>query len=88
MAWIERGRVQGGAIDFPQPLALPEGTEVEVRIEPMISAAAPATTSAADEDFEKLDAFGVWADRSETADGAEWVRNERAKWQQRVTRRA
>ena len=31
MAWVERGRIQAGAIVFPQPLSLPEGTEVEVR---------------------------------------------------------
>lgn len=87
MAWVERGQVQGGAIVFAQPLSLAEGTEVEVRIELLISADEPAAEAAQDEDFVDLDAFGMWADRPEMADGAEWVRNERSKWRQRAFRR-
>jgi hypothetical protein len=61
--------------------------EVEVRIEPVAGAAESAAAPVQDDDFENLDAFGIWADRSEMADSAGWVRKERAKWQQRVSRR-
>ena len=87
MAWLERGRVQGGAIVFPQPLSLPEGTEVEVRIEPVTAGADSAAPPTEDDDFANLDAFGIWADRPEMADSAEWVRGERSKWQARASRR-
>ena len=86
MAWVERGRVDGGGIVFPQPLSLPEGTEVDVRIEPVTATPQPAVAEEPD-DFAPLNAFGILADRPEMADSAEWVRNERAKWQQRISRR-
>jgi hypothetical protein len=86
LAWIKRGRVRGGAIVFPQPIALPEGTDVEFRIQTETGGCEPAATPAEDESFERLAVFGIWADRPEMADGAEWVRNERVKWRQRVSR--
>ena len=83
MALIERGKVQGGGIVFSEPLALPEGTEVVVRIEPLTQPASPGT---ADEDFATLPFFGMWADREDMEDSAVWVRRERERWQQRTAR--
>ena len=39
MTLIEHGKVEQGAIVFAQPLALPDGTEVVVQIEPAAMAA-------------------------------------------------
>jgi hypothetical protein len=39
MTLTHRGKIQGGAIILPQPLRLPDGTEVVVRIETVLTAA-------------------------------------------------
>lgn len=85
MAWRERGKVQGGAIVFSEPLALPEGTEVVVYIEPL-SAGRQAAAPAGGEDFATFPFFGMWADREEMRESAAWVRREREKWHQRAVR--
>ncbi len=36
MIMTEHGKVQGGGIVFEKPLTLPAGTEVVVRIEPLV----------------------------------------------------
>ena len=81
----ERGRVKDGGIVFPDPLGLPEGTEVAVAIEPL-----PETGKSVDlaegNDFDSLAFFGMWADREEMQDSTAWVRQERGRWQQRATR--
>jgi hypothetical protein len=88
MVQVGCGRIEGGAIVFAEPLALPEGTKVEVRIEPVAAPSAPAPDAATDvEEFLRLPVFGMWRDREDMADGAAWVRGEREKWQQRVARR-
>lgn len=85
MALIERGKVQGGGITFSKPLALPEGTEVVVFIEPLV-AGEQTTSPSAEEDFAALPFFGIWADRGDMKDSAVWVRRERKRWQQRLAR--
>jgi hypothetical protein len=82
---MERGVVQHGGIVFGKPLALPEGTEVVVRIEPVVTEQeSPVGTR--QEGFADLAFFGMWADRSDMADGATWVRWEREQWRQRTSR--
>ncbi|MGZ8843338.1 MAG: hypothetical protein ACXW18_06720 [Pyrinomonadaceae bacterium] len=78
----ERGRVQSGGIVLDEPIDLPEGTEVLVRIEPVGDNKASATNAG---DFENLPFFGMWADREDMSDGVAWVRREREKWQERLT---
>lgn len=86
MELIERGKVQSGNIVFPEPLTLPDGTEVLVHIEPVTEdkriAALPDSGSFADLPF-----FGMWADREEMGDSGDWVRKEREKWHHRMARR-
>lgn len=85
MTLIGRGKVQGGGIVFPEPLTLPEGTEVVIFIEaPAVGqqSGLPGT----DEDFAALSFFGMWADREDMRDSAAWVRRERERWQQRAVR--
>lgn len=83
MASIHRGRVSGRSIVFSEPLAIPEGTEVAVRIEPLgCEAAGPA----APDGFGTLAFFGMWADREDLRDSSSWVRREREKWRDRLTR--
>ena len=78
-----RGRVHGSSIIFPEPLGLPEGSEVVVQIE---SPPAEAPGPPPREGFAALPFFGTWADRSEMADSAAWVREERERWQARAAR--
>jgi hypothetical protein len=85
MALRERGKIQAGNIVFPKPLALPEGTEVLVSIEPL-AVKEQTASSGAEEDFAVLPFFGMWRDRQDMKDSAAWVRKERKRWQQRVGR--
>jgi len=85
MTLRERGKIQAGNIVFPKPLALPEGTEVLVSIEPL-AVKTQAASSSAEEDFAALPFFGMWRDRQDMKDSVAWVRKERKRWQQRVTR--
>jgi hypothetical protein len=80
MALVERGKVQGGGIVFSEPLKLPEGTEVLVRVEPLTMGEQTITPSDSDE-FSTLPFFGMWADRQDMSDSTAWVRREREKWQ-------
>ena len=82
---LERGKVKGRGIVFPKRLTLPEGTEVMVRIEPVVeSAKIMARTE--DLDLGDLPFFGMWADREDMKDSVAWVRKEREQWHQRATR--
>jgi hypothetical protein len=85
MALRERGKIQAGSIVFPKPLALPEGTEVLVSIEPL-AVKEPTASPDKEEDFVALPFFGMWRDRQDMKDSAAWVRKERKRWQQRVGR--
>lgn len=86
MVVSRHGKVHDGGIVFPEALDLPEGTEVVVQIEPVDLDAEPEAAPFAD--VTELPIYGTWADREDMADSAAWVRNERAKWQQRLTRTA
>ena len=88
---IEEGTISNGRIVLSKPLSLPEGTEVRVQIEPVD----PAIVSDDDsqdkdsdesEDFANLPCFGMWADREDMRDSVEWVRKQREKWKERLTR--
>ncbi len=83
MALMHRGKVQGRTIVFSEPLAIPEGTEVAVRIEPL---GLEAGSSGGSDGFATLTFFGMWADRHDMSDSASWVRKEREKWRDRLTR--
>ena len=86
MTLTERGKVQSGGIVFSEPLALPEGAEVLVRIEPLV-AGEPPDAPAGEMSLAALPFFGMWADREEMRDSAAWVRREREQWQQRLAQR-
>ncbi len=85
MALRERGKIQAGNIVFPKPLALPEGTEVLVSIEPL-AVKKQTTSSDKEEGFAALPFFGMWKNRRDMKDSTAWVRKERKRWQQRVVR--
>ena len=100
MSWTERGTVQGGGIILSRPLALPDGTQVQLTIEPVSPAAEPPSDAQpaeppedgrlaigeSSEEFARLPIFGMWQDREEMQDPTDWVRAEREKWRQRATR--
>ena len=88
---IEEGKVINGHIILSNPLSLPEGTEVRVKIEavdpvPVNKDDDQNTDSNESEDFANLPCFGMWADREDMRDSVAWLRKEREKWQQRLTR--
>lgn len=33
----------------------------------------------------EYEAYGIWADRNDMADGAEWVRKQRERWKERLS---
>ncbi len=83
MSSIHRGKVSGRSIVFSEPLAIPDGTDVAVRIEPL---GMEADGTAAADGFGTLSFFGLWADREDLRDSSAWVRREREKWRDRLTR--
>lgn len=88
---IEEGKVNNGHIVLSNPLSLPEGTEVRVQIETLEPNAVSGGEdqdkgSNESEDFANLPCFGMWADREDMRDSVAWLRKEREKWQQRLTR--
>lgn len=85
MELVCRGRVEGGRVVLADPLSLPDGTEVVLRIEPVVPEVRAQGTPGS-EDFASLPVFGMWADREDMRDGAAWVRREREAWQQRGRR--
>jgi len=85
MEITQRGKVQNGTLVLAEPLTLPEGAEVVVRIETLD--ADDATTVLPDSgDLAGLPFIGMWADRDDMNDSAAWVRRERDEWQQRASR--
>lgn len=84
---IEQGEVNNGCIVLSKPLSLPEGTKVRIQIEPIdVDEDNQSTTSDEHEDFRKLPCFGMWADREDMRDSVAWVRKQREKWLERITR--
>ncbi len=77
-----RGTVKDGTIIFERPLALPDGTTVDVRIESMrsLDENAPLEVAPIIEDIASLPAFGMWKDRDDMADSVEWVNRQREAW--------
>lgn len=82
MAIQERGTVKDGAIELERPLALPDGTTVEVRVQPE-AASEPGYRLEAEplvEDISTLPAFGMWRDRDDMTDSVDWVNQQRDGW--------
>ena len=87
MEIVESGIIRDGAIAFDNPLPLQEGCRVTARVEVDSAGGAIAPTQKLSvAEFAALPFFGQWADRSDIVDSADYVRQERAKWQQRATR--
>ena len=83
---IEEGKVNNGHIVLSNPLSLPEGTKVRIQIEPIETDNTQSTTTKENEDFANQPFFGMWADREEMRDSVAWVRKQREKWKERITR--
>jgi len=69
MAIVEHGTVKGSVIEFPHTLALPNGTEVRVHIEPETTAKALTAR-----DLLTSDLVGMWADRKDITDSLAFAR--------------
>lgn len=84
MPLVHRGKIRDGAIVLSEPITLPDETEVVVSIEPLESNE-QADISSADTSAQ-LPFVGIWADREDMSDSADWVRKERESWHQRLAR--
>jgi antitoxin (DNA-binding transcriptional repressor) of toxin-antitoxin stability system len=73
-------QVKDGRIELPPWVAIDDGTEVTVTV-PEVPAARPLMP------IEQHPAIGMWAEREDMADSAEWVRAERERWRDRPSRR-
>ncbi len=73
--------VPDSQVDLPTDQAL----EVELRLLPKIDLAPAVSETAPGEHFDirTLPMFGMWADREDITDSAEWVHKEREKWSNR-----
>jgi hypothetical protein len=85
MSLVHRGKIRDGAIVLSEPITLPDETDVVVSIEPLESDA-QTDTSCIDDASAQLPFIGIWADREDMSDSADWVRKEREAWRQRLAR--
>ena len=83
---VEEGTISNGRIVLSKPLSLPEGPEVRIQIEPIDTDNTQNTVAEKNEDFANQPFFGMWADREDMRDSVAWVRKQREKWQERITR--
>lgn len=74
--------MRNGGIVLPRPLALPDGTEVVVRVEPLASRESEVTADPPvdREELAGVPFFGMWEGRADMGDGATWVRAQRERW--------
>lgn len=84
MGFTRYGKVDHGAIVFDDPVPLPDGTPVVVRVE--AEAPQPITEVEPGPDFASLPFFGMWANRDDLPESADWVRERRQQWHQRASR--
>ena len=83
---IEKGKVSNGHIILSKPLSLPEGTEVHIQIESIDTDNTQTAATQESKDFASQPFFGMWADREDMRDSVAWVRKQREKWLERITR--
>lgn len=78
----ERGNVRGGAIVLERAVALPNDTDVEVRIR----AGGTPETGEPLESVERVESIaslpfgGMWQNREDMADSVDWVSQQRDQW--------
>ena len=78
MVLTRRGVVQDGHVIVPDPVDLPDGTEVIVLISAGEHPRLPTPEEV--EAFDNLPAHGMWADREDMGDTDEWLQKMRKQW--------
>lgn len=86
MTIIQHGTITKGGIAFDKPLPLPEGSKVIVHVETIDIEASSATQDETNDLAAAFPFFGLWADRTDIPDSAEYVRQKRATWRERPYR--
>lgn len=87
MSVIIRAHFDGKTIVPDSALDLPADQALEVEVH-LISPNAKATVAPVADgmpDITAMPFFGMWADREDMADSSQWVREEREKWNNRLT---
>jgi hypothetical protein len=82
---VETGVVEKGAIALDHPLPMRDGVKVKVAVQE-IAQPAGVLTPLTDAAFLSLPFHGDWADRTDLPASEDYVREERAKWRQRLFR--
>jgi hypothetical protein len=80
---VVRGHFDGKNIVPDEPVDLPSEQQLEIRVR-VVSAG--RTHRRRRSRITSLPFFGMWSDREEMRDASEWVRKERERWSERLTR--
>lgn len=81
-----RGHFDGRAIVPDEPLDLPADQQVEIEVRLVPKPRSRRRGGRRRPSITSLPFFGMWADRVDMRDSAEWVRKEREGWNKRLTR--
>lgn len=85
MPIVAHGTVNGTTIELRKSPRLRAGSRVRVVIEPVEDNVRKKSRKV--KDLSSLAFFGMWRDRDDLGDSADWVRKEREKWNRRASRR-
>ena len=79
-----RAHFDGKAIVPNEPLDLPQDMELEVEVRFVTRAGRRRRAKRVVGGVTSMPFFGMWADREDMKDAAEWVRKERERWSERL----
>jgi len=85
MPIVAHGTIHGATIELRGSPRLRAGSKVRMLIEPVEGNRRKASRKV--KDIRSLAFFGMWRDRDDLGDSADWVRKERERWHQRASRR-
>jgi hypothetical protein len=86
MSITVRAHYRGKSIVPDQPLALPQGQELEVDVRVVEKQAARRNRPRRRPIITDMPFFGMWAHREDMKDSVAWVNKERERWDERLTR--
>jgi hypothetical protein len=88
MSVIIRAHFDGNTIVPDAQIDLPSGQALEIELRVLAPSGSKKEISKAEKegiDITSFPFFGMWADRKDVTDSAIWVREEREKWNSRLS---
>ncbi len=79
-----RAHFDGKSIVPNEPLDLPKDQELEIEVRIMPRAGRRRSAKRLPARVTSMAFFGMWADREDMKDSADWVRKERERWNERL----